>query len=346
MKKIINLSLALILAFSPFAAFASGGNYSTAPFYRTSGALLTTVSTDTLGSASLPISFIYATTLSVTNFTDTYASSTSLSTSQGAWLATSGGSVGIGTTSPGALFAVQGNSLHSGTSFFGGAVTASSSAYLATGGGSVGVGTTSPGSFFSLQLPSSGFGIYIAGNAGNTSDIVRVSTSTAAATSTSFVIDGNGRVGIGTSTPWQTLSVNGRTVLNGLTASAGTPNSLCVVASGKEVTENAALTCTVSARDQKTKITKLLVSGLDMVMKITPTQFAYKDVPNRLRLGFIADELQAVDRKLADGYDKNGNARSIDQNAILSVLVKSVQELSAQNDALRARVSALEGKKK
>lgn len=106
-------------------------------------------------------------TLAVTGLsTFINASSTQLTTTNRAYLATTGGSVGIGTTSPTTLLSVHGNSLISGTSFFGGAITATStlnltglgtfvnasstqltttnSAYFATTGGSVGIGTTSP----------------------------------------------------------------------------------------------------------------------------------------------------------------------------------------------------------
>src|SRR3989344_3378073 len=89
--------------------------------------------------------------------------------------------VGLGTTSPSSLLSVHGNTYTSGTSFFGGAITATStlaiggaitstataantfpyasttaftssgSAYFATTGGSVGVGTTSPWGLLSVN---------------------------------------------------------------------------------------------------------------------------------------------------------------------------------------------------
>ncbi len=77
------------------------------------------------------------------------------------------------------------------------------------GAGNVGVGATStPGAVFS-----------IAGNSGATTPIFLVSTSTSAyATSTVFMIDPNGRVGIGSSSPSQVLSVNGLAYIGSATS--------------------------------------------------------------------------------------------------------------------------------
>ena len=111
-------------------------------------------------------------------------------------------------------------------------------------------------------------------------------------------------------------------------------------ATTKEITVNAALTCTVSSKDFKTSMTYFGDSGvfgaanatsidaLTLLMSLKPAQFAYKDQPNRLRWGFYAEDLAKVDPKLADAFDKDGHARSIDQNAILAVVVKAVQDIA------------------
>lgn len=135
-----------------------------------------------------------------------------------------------------------------------------------------------------------------------------------------------------------TGSTTGKWFMSGLTASAGTPNSVCINATTKEITENAALTCTVSSKDYKTNMSYLgnsfggIFGGsedfMDLFMEIKPGQFAYKDNPQRLRWGFYAEDLAKIDRKLADGYDKDGHPRSIDQNAILALTVKAVQEIA------------------
>lgn len=134
-----------------------------------------------------------------------------------------------------------------------------------------------------------------------------------------------------------------------LTAASGTPNSICQNDSTKEITVNAALTCTVSSRDQKDHIVPLSNSAINIVSKLRPASFTYVDNVNRERWGFIAEELQQVNPALADGYVQvhdthNVVARSIDQNALLSVLVKAVQEQQAQIAVLTEKVQKLEGR--
>jgi hypothetical protein len=185
----------------------------------------------------------------------------------------------------------------------------------------VGIGTTTPGAKLDIFNTVSSA----------TAPLFSVASSTTGAgTSTALVITANGSVGIGSSTPWRTLSLSGTAAFSGLTTAAGTPNSLCINAVTKEITENAATSCVVSDRDQKQQIQELSVSGLDALRKIQPVTFAYNDRPDRNRIGFIAQDLQAVDDRLGDAFDKNHIARSIDIPAIMSITVKAVKELDTK----------------
>lgn len=120
-----------------------------------------------------------------------------------------------------------------------------------------------------------------------------------------------------------------------LAASTGTPDSMCL--NTNLVTRNAALTCTVSSRDYKTSIGDFAADAFALLMELRPVEFAYNDHPDRLRYGLIAEEVAAVNPRLADGYDVQGVARSLDQNAILALLIKVVQEQQAEIVALKAR---------
>lgn len=136
------------------------------------------------------------------------------------------------------------------------------------------------------------------------------------------------KFGIGTSTPAYNFTSTGTVGMYNLTVSAGTPSSICQNASTKEITVNAALTCTVSARDQKDNIKAFKESALAKVMRLTPSLFVYRDNYDRERFGFIADEVQAVDPLLGDAY-KDGEARSIDLPALIALNTKAIQELYA-----------------
>jgi|GEM_PF-3631558 len=183
--------------------------------------------------------------------------------------------------------------------------------------GNLGIGTTT--AFGTLSINAA---------AGATPLIIGSSTATL------LIVDRNGYVGVGTTTPWKTLSVTGTMAVNGLTGSTGTPNSVCINATTKEVTENAALTCTVSDEEQKTPLKKLTFSALEMVNKIQPSSFYYNDNTDRLRYGFGAQSLQEIDSHLADGYDKEGIARSIDLPALIAINSKAIQELDTKIEAL------------
>lgn len=79
-----------------------------------------------------------------------------------------------------------------------------------TSAGRVGMGTSSPAAKLSVEQGSATtIGQYIAGFKNSTADLFRIST-TSTATSTAFVIDSKGRVGIGTTTPTFPLSVQGQ----------------------------------------------------------------------------------------------------------------------------------------
>lgn len=116
--------LFFLLCFLPSIASASGGNYTTTPFYRSSGSLVLAVSTDHLGSSSSRIPKLWGTDIDLN------------------------GSIGIGTSTPWAKLSVHvfANATYASTLFAvaTSTATATSTHFAVMGTGNVAVGTTTP----------------------------------------------------------------------------------------------------------------------------------------------------------------------------------------------------------
>ena len=130
------------------------------------------------------------------------------------------------------------------------------------------------------------------------------------------------------------------TLSTNLTNAAGTPGSLCYNTTTFEVTKNNALTCTVSNPMFKSGIAPFAGNALSLIDRLHPIRFAYRDHPDRGRWGFSSTQVASVDRRLADGYNAAGEPMSLDQNAILALTVKAVQELKAQVSAQQLQIAA------
>ncbi|MBI2175206.1 MAG: hypothetical protein HYU35_00530, partial [Parcubacteria group bacterium] len=195
--------------------------------------------------------------------TSTYASTTVLSASNSAYFATSGGLVGIGTTSPAQLLSVHGNLYTSGSAFFGGAITATSTLTLSGQGTDMLVALNSLGALVSTSTHTAAYylatsstaSIFAGGASFGDSNITNVgsialdSLSSDAGTSITvtlgtdagddFIVGNNSalvvegdtdRVGIGTSSPAQRLSVQGNLYTSGTSFFGGTITATGTVA--------------------------------------------------------------------------------------------------------------------
>lgn len=94
----------------------------------------------------------------------------------------------------------------------------------------------------------------------------------------------------------------------------------------------------------KQDIVDTTVSGLTSVNSMKVRDFAYKRNPTEtIKAGFVAQELQTVFSS-AVSYSESDDDKilSVSRERLVPVLVKAIQELSAKNDALEARITALE----
>lgn len=91
--------------------------------------------------------------------------------------------------------------------------------------------------------------------------------------------------------------------------------------------------------------------ALDRVLQLRPVTYQMADygdlikASDDVREGFIAHELAAVIPSAVSGEkDAPDQLQSLKIDALCSVLVKAIQELKAENDDLKARLTALEAK--
>jgi hypothetical protein len=196
----------------------------------------------------------------------------------------------------------------------------------------VGIGTTSPYAKLSVigsTAATTTFAVY--GFNSQTAPLVLVASTTGSATSTAFIIDNNGQAGIGTSTPWRTLSLTGTAAMPGLTVAGASGSAVCLAAGGELQVNSGAQTCTVSSAKFKHDI-ESQISGLDTIRALRPVSFKYNnDSSGSERLGLIAEEVNKVDPRLI--FTGNDNEpRGVRYEDLTSVLTRAVQELDTKVD--------------
>ena len=94
----------------------------------------------------------------------------------------------------------------------------------------------------------------------------------------------------------------------------------------------------------KQDIVDTTVSGITSINAMKVRDFAYKKNPTQtIKAGFVAQELQTVFPD-AVSYSENDSDKilSVSRERLVPILVKALQELSAKNDALEARIKTLE----
>jgi hypothetical protein len=86
--------------------------------------------------------------------------------------------------------------------------------------------------------------------------------------------------------------------------------------------------------------------GLNTVQQLNPVSFFWNDDQKATRgsekqIGFIAQEVQPIIEEIV-GVSAESGMYSLSTDKLIPVLTKAVQELKAENDALKARIEAIE----
>jgi hypothetical protein len=183
----------------------------------------------------------------------------------------------------------------------------------------MGIGTTTPWARLS-----------VAGAAGGNVPLFTISTSTASATSTALIVDQNGNVGIGTSSPTTALQING-----GIT-----PNADNVFNDGNATYRWAAVYAangTIQTSDERLKgnITTTTY-GLDQIMQLRPVSYMWKAQPEqRTHLGFIAQEVQPILPETVNIGDDANHTLGLTYTEFIPVIVNAIKEVASVTGAFR-----------
>ncbi|MCB9996123.1 MAG: tail fiber domain-containing protein [Rhodospirillales bacterium] len=170
----------------------------------------------------------------------------------------------------------------------------------------LGLGNSSTGSFPQVSGTSS-FGIFMGDQQGV--DITQ---------SNAMVLMG-GKFGIGDTTPDVELDVVGDIDYTGILTD-------------------------VSDRRMKTDIAALPGGQLEKLMALQGVSFKMKDDPEaRTELGLIAQDVEAVYPALVK--ESGSGIKSLNYMGLIGPMIEGMRELKAENDALRARIEALEAER-
>lgn len=82
--------------------------------------------------------------------------------------------------------------------------------------------------------------------------------------------------------------------------------------------------------------------GLNTVMQLNPVSYFYKaDTTNHPEVGFIAQDVQKLIPEVVSGLEGDlakGETLGLSYGNLVPVLTRAIQELKAENDALKAAI--------
>lgn len=218
--------------------------------------------------------------------------------------------------------------------------------------GNLGIGTTTPN--WSLQVASVTSYIAITDTdaavnrkhilVSNLDGVFRIGTSSDSLNSTSSALSldpGLGaQLGVGTSSPWRTLSVTGTVGFDGLTASASASNFYVCMSPDKQIVNSGSGTsCTLSSMFIKHDIASIdSIEATNAVLNLRPVSYVENESGKKL-FGFIAEEVENVDPLLVEHAQQDitidghaflkGDPINVDYSRLTPIIIKYLQDHSA-----------------
>lgn len=185
--------------------------------------------------------------------------------------------------------------------------------------------------------------------------------------------DSNQFIGIGTSTPFATFSVNaassspvfsfgrsryldttgnisttsdfsmdqyGHIFANSLSAAVSGNVTLCINTTSFQVFQGSSNTnCTPSSEDYKIDIATS-TAGIDELMRLNPVSFYFKEGDTKQNLGFIAQEVQLIDPRLVE-TNPDDTPRGLRLDNFMGLVVKAIQDLKGHDDTQDQEIADL-----
>ncbi len=162
----------------------------------------------------------------------------------------------------------------------------------------------------------------------------RTSSTDSTALAERLRISSAGNIGVATSTPWRSLSINGTAAISGL-SNDSTGYYVCLNTTTYEMSTSTTACGASSLRFKKN--VQDINYGLDAVLNLRPVSFDYKDTYIKngpKQLGFIAEEVANVIPELV-AYNDAGEIQGLDYPKFTSVLVRGLQELNIKFESLQ-----------
>jgi len=193
----------------------------------------------------------------------------------------------------------------------------------------VGIGTSTP--FALLSVQNNAFA------ASSTYSFVIASTTSALTPSIHFAVTNAGNVGIGTTSPWRSLSVNGTAAFTSLTNDS-TGYYVCLNTTTYNLSTSTSA-CGASSQRFKENV-QTLSYGLNIINQLKPVSFDWKAdfMPRSTstrQIGFIAEQVATLIPELVT-YDSTGQIMNLDYPKLTAVLVNAIQQQQLQINSLIA----------
>lgn len=160
-----------------------------------------------------------------------------------------------------------------------------------------------------------------------------------------FVVDaGNDKIGIGTNTPSETLTVTGNFNATTGVKSLGVYNNTTGTGANVVVDSGGGFARSTSSRRYKNTIEDA-THGLKELLALRSVTYKGNNDGDIISGGLIAEEVHDAGLTEFVTYNDKKEPDALAYGNMVSLCIKAIQELSAKNDALEASIAELKGNK-